>query len=188
MNHMFGIESACIDFGVLQGRGISHMKKFIFVLTLCFGIVFCETISFAEIAQNRIAIGGIGYGSSMEYVNSVYGQPTDEYHKNANWNGKNVDVYLNKYGKRFSVVFLRYEKTAIDIMTTGSDLSTPDGVTVGMSADILNAMYGQADSVRSAYGGELYGYIGVLPSGEYSMLEFDVREGLITEIEIHIRH
>lgn len=164
------------------------MKRLSLVLTLCFALLVGGQICSAEIAQDRIGIGGVGFGSSMEYVNSIYGEPTNVDYGAVDWGGQRVRAIKAKYGGRYTVVFVGNEQSAVDIISTSTSFATPDGVTVGMSADELSGIYGDADSVRTAYGGTLYGYIGKLDSGDYSMLEFDVRDGVITEIEIHIKH
>lgn len=105
-----------------------------------------------------------------------------------NWNGRKVQAYFVRYGNRFKLAFLRHDETAIDIQTTGTNLATPDGVKVGMPLKTVKEVYGEPDSVRNAHGGTLYGYVGELNNGECSMLEFDVRDGVIVQMEIHIRH
>ena len=157
------------------------MKKFfMLILTLC--IIGISSTSFAKIPQSQIALGGITYGSSRAYVESVYGKPTSE----ENWSQNGQRLASVRYGEHLLVVYELSNNTVIDLACHESNnLSTPAGVTCGMELAVLRKTYGSADNIYSAHGGTIYVYIGDKSiNGSKGVLEFDVRNNVIYQIEI----
>jgi len=172
-------------FGEMKVRK-SAMKK---LFLLCLIVMSLSSVCFAEIAQNRVAIGGIHWHDSLKRVKSILGEPTKILYNKGSINGESPrDMSWIQYGKKFNVFFLVREDVAVDIQTSNPIYATPDGVSPGMAATTLTEVYGKADRVRQAHGGTLYSYFSKTADGEYNVLEFDVRNGLIYQIEIHIKH
>ena len=157
------------------------MKK---VTVIVLMLMFCvSSVCMARIPQDQVAVGGIGYGSSREYVESIYGKPTSEkrvYDKN-----KRLHI-VAMYGKYLHIYYDLKDNTIVDLSYYGDNsLATPAGVTCGMDLSVLRNIYGTADNIYSAHGGTIYVYAGTESNGKnHGVMEFDVRNGKIHQIEI----
>lgn len=91
-----------------------------------------------EISAKDMAIGGITFSASEDYVRSIYGEPTDiSYDSNGGW-GK-IKTY--RYGDSFFVTFA--QSGVIDVKSTANNgLKTPQGFTVGMPLSKVENYYG----------------------------------------------
>ena len=155
------------------------MKK---VTIMVLMLLFCvSSVCMARIPQDQVAVGGIGYGASRDYVESVYGDPTHE-QKGFDENKRPIVAVL--YGKHLHIVYRN--NAIIDLSYYGDrSLATPAGVTCGMDLSVLRNIYGTADNIYSAHGGTIYVYAGAESNGKnHGVMEFDVRNGKIHQIEI----
>lgn len=126
--------------------------------------------TYAQIASERIAIGGVGPGCTADYVKSVYGEPsTTESHTGG--------VSYN-YNGGFIVSFDEGMTQVLSATCTTDNLSTPDGVSVGMEASALSHRYGTADHVYTFNDKTLYVYDGL----QGGRLAFDVQNFYIISI------
>ena len=156
------------------------MKKITIMVLM---IMFCVySVCIARIPQDQVAVGGIGYGASRSYVESIYGGPSSE-KKGTDKNGKKIR-YIVLYGKSLKVIY--EDDRVIDIaICDNNSLATTAGVTCGMDLSVLKKAYGNADNVYSAHEGTIYVYAGYESNGNnQGVLEFDVRNNKIYQIEI----
>lgn len=99
-------------------------------------IVSISTV-FAAIPDSEFAIGGITIGSSADYVQSIYGEPTHISDKVPNAEGGYSYSYA--YGSSFYIFFDANTNVVTGIFSTAiNGLTTPAGLTVGMDADASN--------------------------------------------------
>lgn len=94
-------------------------------------IVSISTV-FAAIPDSEFAIGGITIGSSADYVQAIYGEPTHISDKVPNAEGGYSYSYA--YGSSFYIFF----DANTNFSTANNGLTTPAGLTVGMDADASN--------------------------------------------------
>ena len=91
-----------------------------------------------EIPAKDMAIGGITFGASEDYVKSIYGEPSDiSYDSNGVW-GK-TKTY--QYGSSF---FIKFGQTGnvIELKSTANNgLKTPQGFTVGIPLSEVASYY-----------------------------------------------
>lgn len=99
-------------------------------------IVSISTV-FAAIPDSEFAIGGVTIGSSADYVQSIYGEPTHISDKVPNAEGGYSYSYA--YGSSFYIFFDANTNVVTGIFSTAiNGLTTPAGLTVGMDADASN--------------------------------------------------
>lgn len=104
-------------------------------------IVSISTV-FAAIPDSEFAIGGITIGSSADYVQSIYGEPTHISDKVPNAEGGYSYSYA--YGSSFYIFFDANTNVVTGIFSTANNgLITPAGLTVGMDADAIEQAYGE---------------------------------------------
>ena len=140
------------------------------VLTLAVSCICMSFPVYAQIASDRIAIGGVGPGCTPAYVQGVYGEPL----ATATQTG---GVSYN-YNGGFIVGFDEGQQQVVAATCTTDNLSTPDGVSVGMEASVLSRTYGTADHIYNYNDKTLYVYDGT--SG--GRLAFDVQNFYIISI------
>ena len=126
------------------------------MVTLC---IPCFALS-----RDQAAIGGVGAGCSLEYVQSIYGMPDHDSGSSYNYGGKFWVFYRHGIVKSVSC--------------SESNLATPAGVTVGMSEMVLNDVYGKAGAIQKQGKKTLYIY----PANGVA-LTFTVEKGIIASID-----
>lgn len=146
------------------------MKK-IFLLA---AILFCMT-NFSVASANsmpleEMSVGGVGYDCTLAYVKKIYGEPADK----KIFTGDGVRIVTWFYSENFSVT----ARTSEDDMTPeenlhvvafslkDNSLSTPSGLTVGMSYNEVVKLWGRGelyvdDGRRSYFYVPAYGYLPV---------------------------
>ena len=144
------------------------MKKFLGILLG--GMFLISSVSFAAISPNKIAIGKITPGMSVQDLISICGQPN--YKHGDHWEYGNFTVEVDD--DRPNIV----EK----IETRSGGISTPDGIAVGQNADVLNSL-GQADKVDVEHDGTEYEYFN---ADRTKKIEFKVVNGGIVKISCKI--
>lgn len=127
--------------------------KWRFLITLLFLLIFVISQGTCQAMLNadRIAIGGITPYSKVSYVKGIYGNnpKSTTTSSNAqrivydNWGVIGVNNNYNSSVDSYSVVFIYAEQSA------PKNFSTPDGVSVGMSATVLTQIYGRADKTET---------------------------------------
>lgn len=147
------------------------MKKKVAVLAMCL-MTFVGSTCLARIDADQVAIGGITLGSTMDYVESIYGSPSANFRRSF--------IIHHEYGQSFAMD--SYNGYVTRVITTGHNgIATPGGVLVGMPADVLNDVYGKADAVSHSQGITIYHYRG---SGTSNVLMFFINSnGVISEIQ-----
>ena len=152
------------------------MKKY-----SCLIFFLCLVISstcFADIPYERVALGGIQFGTTMERVKSIYGEPDKIEHSYNYFYSDNIAIHY--YGYTLIVEY-NSENTVVMIDSYGeNDIATPDGVKVGMNKNILSKIYGTPRrhhvSPKSVYyPTEKYNHIGI---------RFDLYKDRITQIRV----
>ena len=131
----------------------------------------------AQITVDQIAVGGVSPGCTIDYVEGVYGQPMAS-ERVVSDTGVNYIEY--NYENHLLVGFQESDSTAVYVTCTSDNLSTPDGVAVGMTADVLNDKYGQADHLYSYNYKSLYEY----DDANGNCLSFDVQNFYIVSVNV----
>ena len=136
---------------------------------ICGVIIFGSTLCFAAVDGGKIAIGGISPGmSETEFVNA-FGQPQRRDGDDRFYPTFKVEV---EYG------------IVKEISTLSNTITTPDGVRVGLAADILNSTFGAADKVDNERDGVEYEYYS---TDGTKKIEFKVVNGVIAKITCKLR-
>jgi len=158
------------------------MKKccLFFILLICW-----MNVSNAEIAEERVKLGGVGLGDSYKYVDSLHGKPKESWVGKGKYLGVETSVVHGVYSHRLHVFYLEKEATVIDVGTPSAYIKTADGISAGSHIDDVIKTYGEPDTSRYAYGGKLLGYRCCLSSGRNIIMEFDIRDSVVYQIEIH---
>lgn len=123
-------------------------KRVLFIMAMVMLLVtqFCLAKPVGDIPKEDIAIGGISFGSTMEYVRSIYGEPDEIYRKN----GKEYEpqsLIQWVYGDSFSITFDANDNRAYQIKSTGRNgLEIPIGVAVGGNIFTVSNYYGEDNS------------------------------------------
>lgn len=156
-------------------RTIRRFAVTVFACCLMFSAVLAQAIS-----TERIAVGGIGPGSTTAYVQTIYGTPTSASEISAD-TGVNYIEYT--YGNTLLVGFEASTQGAMYVTSTSNTLETPDGVTTGMTADVLSRVYGSANHIYSHGDKSLYVY----DDGVGNRLSFDVQNFYIISVNVRAR-
>jgi len=128
---------------------------------------------FANIAADEIALGGLVPNTPMSVVKKIYGQPLSYYRGHAD------------YGNGFTIYTMGGNEAWSISTTQNNGIATPAGVIVGMNADVLNRVYGKADSLEkdNTFGGYIYHYY----SPDLTRhLQIYVKDDIITRLECHV--
>ena len=144
------------------------MKKF-FAFALGATFLF-SSVSFAAISPDKIALGKIFPGMSVNDLISMCGQPNSKH--GDDWIYSDFQVEVDE--DRPNVV----EK----VVTRTGKISTPDGIAVGQNADVLNKL-GSADKVDSEHDGTEYEYFS---TDRTKKIEFKVVNGVIAKISCKV--
>ena len=141
------------------------MKKF---LASVFGVMFLmSSVSFAAISPEKISLGKLTLGMSVENLISICGQPNYKHGEDWDYGTFKVEVENNFVEK---------------IVTRNGGLSTPDGISVGQNANALNAL-GRADDVDVEHDGAEYEYFS---TDRTKKIEFKVVNNVIVKISCKI--
>lgn len=130
------------------------MKKCILFLLLAL-LLPSSLCAAAEVPEKDVAIGGIRIGSTISYVESIYGEP-DRIERPGGWNSfpDNPKVYGIHYYYGSSVVMrFRADNETLYAMEVTEDngFQTPHGIHVGSTrADIIRA-YNEGESTTKMY-------------------------------------
>lgn len=153
------------------------MLRKICIVTLVSCMLF-SGMSFAKISNSRIGIGGITIGSTAEFVTKTYGQP--QVSKRSFYGPYGEYAYFTKYGDSFSVSYFENDGMVFLMSSTAQNgLKTPDGITVGDKASMLQRIYGTADLIQTDKSGEVhYWYLG----DKNVKIIFHTKNGIITSI------
>ena len=132
--------------------------------------------------QERMALGGIHVGDTMEIVKSVLGDPDSQDYGFSQMTEKKVATW--KYGDSATIHFFENDgEYYVQIVKADADngFSTPDGIKVGMDEKALKQAYGEPYFyVASKNETAQYRY----RNDRYSQVEFvfQVMNGKITNI------
>ena len=136
-------------------------------------LMITSSISFAALANDQIALGGITPGSTLDRVKSIYGEPTqvsdDEY----------------QFGTGFVVEVKEHDRNIVEKVVTfnNNGIKTPEGVRVGMNESAIESTYGRPDKIdRDTYDTE-YKY---RSQDHQREMEFKVVNGIIVKIKVEL--
>ena len=118
-------------------------------------------------SMGEISFNGIVPGFSIDEVKETYGDPVETVGE--------VLTFVNG-----AIVNIDTQNIVKSIRLTTSEISTPKGVSVGMSEYALNDTYGTADAVHKLADGAEYEYH--IGKDKISKLIFTTRNGIISEI------
>ena len=143
------------------------MKKFL--AAIISGIVILSSsICFAAVDGNKILLAGISPGISESELLNTFGQPQSR--SGDDWHYQNFSVEV--------------EHGIVEKISTRSNaVTTPDGVRVGLGAEILNSTFGKADKVDNDRDGVEYEYYS---TDRTKKIEFKVVNGVIAKISCKI--
>lgn len=142
------------------------MKK-IFAI-ICGAVILSSSLCFAAVDGSKISLGGIAPGMSEQDLINAFGQPT--YRDGDDWSYKTFKVEVER--GRVEEVSTRFDS-----------IITPDGVRVGLAAEVLNDTFGQADKVDQDSDGVEYEYYS---TDGTKKIEFKVVNGIIAKITCKI--
>ena len=140
------------------------MKFKILAALLCAAAILTSSLCFAAVDGGKIAIGGISPGISETDLINAFGQPT--YRDGDDWTYQNFKVEVER-------------GVVKEISTTNPAITTPDGVRVGLAADVLNSTFGAADKIDHDYSDTEYKYYS---TDRAKKIEFKVANGVIVKI------
>lgn len=132
------------------------MKKFLMLgfAVFCF-LLISDSVCSAKIRDEQIALGGIYPGCPFSEVVRMYGEPDSTERKkipNAHEEGT-----LYRYGNSAGM-FVTDEGIVYYMWASkDSDLTTPDGISVGTDLGTLRSVYGKED-FYSGHNATAYGY------------------------------
>ena len=167
------------------------MKKKAFMLVLTITCVLVATC-FAEkapmnqnpvpLSHERMALGGIHVGDTMEIVKNILGDPDSKDYGYSQMAEKKVATWA--YGNSASIYFFENSgEYYVQIVKVEADngFATPDGIKVGMDENALRRAYGEPEVCLSSKSGEGQNRY---RNDHYSHVEFvfQVKDGKITSI------
>ena len=136
-------------------------------------LMLVSTTSFAALDSDKIALGGLTPGVTLDQVIAVYGEPTQI----------DDDEYL--FGTGFTVGVKDHTNVVEKLVTVNNNgIKTPDGVRVGMNESAIQTAYGKPDKIdRDSYDTE-YKYNSFDKSRR---MEIKVVNGLIVRIKVELK-
>ncbi len=135
---------------------------------ICGAVLLSSSVCFAAVDGGQIALGKIFPGMNATDLVDAFGQPT--YRDGDNWTYQNFKVEV--------------ENGIVEKVSTNSEMiTTPNGVRVGQTAEILNSTFGAADKVDRDYNDIEYEYYS---TDRTKKIEFKVVNGVITKITCKI--
>ena len=145
------------------------MKKWIPSLAVGAALTMSTTICAAAVPSSALVAGGIEYGASADYVQQVYGTPTEvETKHHSLWNG---EVTEYEYGDSFELKF-------VDGYVRHNGIKTAAGIEVGSTLDAVKAAYGEPDKIRGNK------YIYYCDEDKSIGLVFEIENNKVDEIEM----
>ena len=164
-------------------------KAFLLVLTImcvlaatCFAGRAPHNPNATPLTRERMALGGIHVGDTMENVKSILGAPDSQETGYSQMSENKFAIW--KYGDSASIHFFEHNgEYYVQIVKADADngFSTPDGIKVGMDEKALKKAYGEPYFyVASKNEAAQYRY----RNDRYSQVEFvfQVKNGKITNI------
>ena len=146
------------------------MKKFL--AFLCGASFLISSVTFAAVSSDKIALGKIVPGMSANDLIAAYGQPVSKH--GDEWEYSNFKVEIDN-----KILGNIVEK----VVVKSGGLATPDGVTVGQNAGILNSTFGAADKIDREHDGTEYEYYS---TDRTKKIEFKVVNNVIVKISCKI--
>lgn len=157
------------------------MKRILMICAFIYTMI-CSTCFAHWLPESELYVGGVGAGCTMEYVQSVYGQPKEK-------------MWFNSDGVRgvsyiYSDTFCVFARVGADDPTPEGDLpvcgfdlkegsmATPSGITVGIPYITVAGMFGRVDEEKEYDGRSRYDY----PIGMRTMSFYVDKYGVIEEI------
>lgn len=130
----------------------------------------------ASVAPAALVAGGIEYGASSDYVQQVYGTPTEieTKHHHEFFNGA---VTKYEYGDSFEVTFVDGLARHIEV-SRHNGIKTADGIEVGSTLEAVKAAYGEPDKIH----GDKYIYY--CDANRDLGIVFEIENNKVDEIEI----
>ena len=148
------------------------------IILLILGIFIMPLSSVnAKIPAEQVAIGGITYKASIDYIISIYGQPSRVKNGTYYW-GKDESLKVTTWDPAKGETNYATSITC----TAANGLETPVGGAVGMPVDNVLLRYGRNASSAPDYidyDNEVYGY-----KSDNGCLIYRARNGKIVKIEI----
>jgi len=139
------------------------------------------TICYANIANEELSLGGITLQSSTDYVRSVYGEPERIVKSNSRFTGPMQTYY---YGTSFRLMVKDGKVTQLD-STGNNGIKTPSGISVGMTRNDLETIYGKPNRVNRDSAGYISDYYYGSDSNYYTGAKFNFNgSGRISAISI----
>lgn len=136
---------------------------------ICGVMILSSSLCFAAVDDDKISLGGIVPGMSEQDLINAFGQPT--YRDGDDWSYKTFNVEV--------------ERGIVEKVSTRFDsIITPDGVRVGLAAEVLNDTFGKADKVDQDSDGVEYEYYS---TDGTKKIEFKVVNGIIAKITCEVR-
>ncbi|MFP8920001.1 hypothetical protein ACFCTO_07245 [Megasphaera indica] len=138
--------------------------------------------SYALVPNDAVEVGGLRPGYTLEYMESIYGQPVLDKVKPCNLPA--FSQYTYKYGDTISI-FSIGGKVIFSVETTANNgWATPAGVAVGMKKSVLYDIYGKEDHTFQRNGITYYEYY-VHPSGMRGLI-FGIKNNKIVSISAYM--
>ena len=138
---------------------------------LCGAMMATSAFAFASVAPDKIMLGSLSPGMAVSDLVEKCGQPN--YKRGDNWVYDKFTAEIDENRPGF------VEK----ITTRNGAFSTPNGVSVGQSAEVLNSTFGKADDVDVERNSVEYEYFS---TDHMKKIEFKVINGVITKISCSV--
>ena len=110
------------------------MKKKILFLTVVMALLLiqiCCAAPVRDVPREDIAIGGIYFGATENYVRSIYGNPDKVSYRAGNY-PEPKDLIVWRYGETFEIIFDSEDDKVYKVKSTGKNgLKTPVDFCVG---------------------------------------------------------
>ena len=150
------------------------MKKWIPSLAVGAALTMSTTICAAAVPSSALVAGGIEYGASADYVQQVYGTPTEvETKHHSLWSG---EVTEYEYGDSFELKFVDGYVRHIEI-SRHNGIKTAAGIEVGSTLDAVK----QPTRARQIRGDK---YIYYCDEDKSIGLVFEIENNKVDEIEM----
>ena len=147
------------------------MKFKTFTAFVCGVLMLTSSLCLASstLEAGKVIVGGIFPGMSVGELTDTFGQP--QLKNGDNWTYLTFEVEI--------------ENGVVEKVSTRSDtMVTPEGVRVGLAAEVLNHSYGTADKVDRERDGDEYEYFSMDGTKK---IEFKVVNGIIAKITCSLR-
>lgn len=120
---------------------------------------------------DNAAIGGITVGSKIDYVRSIYGEPTEIFKRDDN----SITWF---YGDSFQIQFVNQIATTV-VSSAPNGLTTPNEVSVGMKEKVLRSKFGRPSQSESFKNRSIKTY----NLNDFNLI-FIIKNKIISEIRI----